>query len=583
MYRIPTLITSVVLLSSSAIGQHSQRASVDSLGAQSNGAAFAAALSTTGRYVAFVSAASNLVPFDTNGTWDVFVHDSQLGTTRRVSVDSAGLQLNGASGVPPFSPSELSSELAISGDGRRIAFLSEASNLPGSVNFATQVYVRDLEPGTTILASVNLNGGGASDGADSVVISGDGRHVVFTSRSIDLVVNDITPNTSDIYVRDLSTQTTVLLASASSTSGNSITVSQPCISQTGRYVAFHRFQQFTSPTFFHIGDIFVVDRDSDADGVFDELGATSTINVTQSGPDVFRFQPSISATGRYLTYLDGQQTIYRYDRDADGDGVLDEPGATSEQSWPNPFQGASPTYPRSPITSDGRYFAYLALPPGSQVPPIEQLVIHDVLAGTDRIVSYGSTTGEAAQNEPGTSVIALCADGSRAAYDCLASNLVPNDTNAVADVFLFRLDQPDCLGTGTYCTGAPNSVGLGALIGWAGSLSIADDNFVLTATGLPPNTAGLFLYGPDQQQVPFGNGYLCVAPGSAGLFRIGAAQANALGQVVRPLYLHAPPMNGGPGAVGAGSAWNFQFWYRNPAGGGAGFNTTDALRAVFCP
>ena len=76
------------------------------------------ALSADGRYVAFHSIATNLVAGDTNATWDVFVHDRQTGITERLSVDSSGSQGNACSMRP-----------AISGDGRYVAFLSDATNL----------------------------------------------------------------------------------------------------------------------------------------------------------------------------------------------------------------------------------------------------------------------------------------------------------------------------------------------------------------------------------------------------------------------------------------------------------------------
>ena len=105
-------------------------------------------MSADGRYVAFQSDASNLVPGDTNHSTDVFVRDLRSGTTRRVSVATDGTQANGDS----FSP-------AISADGRYVAFVSDASNLvPGDTNHSTDVFVRDLRLGTTQRVSVAADG-----------------------------------------------------------------------------------------------------------------------------------------------------------------------------------------------------------------------------------------------------------------------------------------------------------------------------------------------------------------------------------------------------------------------------------------
>ena len=98
-----------------------ERVSVDSTGAQANAASieqFCPALSSDGRFVAFESDATNLVPGDTNGVADVFVRDRLTATTERVSVDSAGAQANDRSDFP-----------AISADGSVVAFVSTATNL----------------------------------------------------------------------------------------------------------------------------------------------------------------------------------------------------------------------------------------------------------------------------------------------------------------------------------------------------------------------------------------------------------------------------------------------------------------------
>jgi Tol biopolymer transport system component len=134
------------------------RVSVASDGAESNssvGSVYAskpAAISADGRYIAFPSWASNLVPGDTNRLPDVFVRDRQTGTTERVSVASDRTQTD--------SPSELP---AISADGRYVAFASEARTLvPGDANSALDVFLRDRSAGQTMRVSVALDGGTAT-------------------------------------------------------------------------------------------------------------------------------------------------------------------------------------------------------------------------------------------------------------------------------------------------------------------------------------------------------------------------------------------------------------------------------------
>jgi hypothetical protein len=141
-------------------------------------------------------------------------------------------------------------------------------------------------------------------------------------------------------------------------------------------------------------------------------------------------------------------------------------------------------------------------------------------------------------------------------------------------------DECECLAE-SYCQGAPNSAGPGASIGWTGSLSIAANAFDLTVSGCPPGKPGLFFYGLAQAYLPFGNGFLCVG-GST--FRLGPAVITSPGgTAVRNLDFTVPPASAGPGQIGPFSNWSFQFWYRDPSAGGAGFNLSDALSVTFCP
>jgi hypothetical protein len=129
----------------------------------------------------------------------------------------------------------------------------------------------------------------------------------------------------------------------------------------------------------------------------------------------------------------------------------------------------------------------------------------------------------------------------------------------------------------TGCVAAPNSVGPGALMSWGGSSSIASNDLTLVASGCPTSAAGLFYSGQGTAQVPFGNGFRCIGGPTV---RLGIVNANLFGDAVLALDLNAWP---GGAPVQAGETHRFQLWYRNPAGGGAGFNLSDRLDVRFCP
>ncbi|MEQ8764986.1 MAG: calcium-binding protein [Planctomycetota bacterium] len=167
--------------------------SVDSSGLLGNGTSTAPALSPDGRFVAFHSSAENLVPGDTGSTpYDVFVHDRSTPTTFRVSVDSSGAEANGSSTWP-----------AISADGRYVAFQSQATNLvPGDTNGDDDVFVHDTLTGKTVRVSVHSSGAEGDDRSQRAAISADGRFTAFFSDAGNLVPND-TNRARDIFVRDL--------------------------------------------------------------------------------------------------------------------------------------------------------------------------------------------------------------------------------------------------------------------------------------------------------------------------------------------------------------------------------------------
>ncbi len=147
------------------------RISVSSSGVQANGESLEADISSTGRYVVFSSASTNLIASDTNGKYDIFLKDVQTGAIQLVSVTQGGTQANGNS----FSPN-------VSADGHFVVFRSEASNFAaGDTNGFGDVFVKDMVTGA--LQAISILPNGTPDTGSDPAISADGQFIVFSSDS----------------------------------------------------------------------------------------------------------------------------------------------------------------------------------------------------------------------------------------------------------------------------------------------------------------------------------------------------------------------------------------------------------------
>jgi len=205
-----------------------ERVSVGGDGRGGDGLSAGAALSGDGRFVAFASLASNLVPDDTNGVADVFLRDRAAGTTERVSVGADAAQADGSS----------FGQVSISADGRFVAFRSFAANLVADdTNGVTDVFVRDREAGTTERVSVGVHGQGAGM-SFWPSLSADGDAVAFASAADNLVAHDAN-RAIDVFVRNRSAQTTERISTAHpGRESTNASVGFPMLSGDGAVVAF---------------------------------------------------------------------------------------------------------------------------------------------------------------------------------------------------------------------------------------------------------------------------------------------------------------------------------------------------------
>ena len=347
-----------------------------------NSASVLPAVSADGRYVAYYSSASNLVPDDTNGFMDVFVWDRASGSTTRITDG------NGMSRLP-----------SISADGRYVVFDSMASNLvPDDTNGFMDVFVWDRATGTTTRIT---NG---NDESGDAVISADGGSITFDSQASNLVPDDTNGFKRDVFVWDADTGTTTRITDSVwyteeySLSGG--------ISADGSYVTFSSLSSTLVPddTNNH-WDVFVWDA------------VTGAITRLSDGA---AYHPRISSDGRFVTYnaMWGTDHVFVWDSTT---------GTTTRVTDGTDGASLAPT-----ISGDGRYVTFQSgasnLVPGD-ANGVWDVFVWDRLTGTTTRI----TDGDADSTNP-----AVSSDGGLITFSSDAGNLVADDTNAARDVFVWQ-------------------------------------------------------------------------------------------------------------------------------------------------
>jgi Tol biopolymer transport system component len=360
---------------------------VSDSGAYGNGDSFGASISDDGRYVAFTSAATNLVPHDTATVFDVFVHDRVKNHTERVSLASNGQNGNA-----------MSFRAEISGNGRYVAFTSLASNLvPGTTHHGSNVFVYDRVRHKLEQESLNSKGVQADADTQAPSISADGRYVSFPSQA-----DNLDPRATDrkwnVYVRDRVRGTTTLasfgiknMATGSAPPGapkpqapakdahgqipTSTTITAQgslggTLSPDGRFVAFGSWiKSATGPSL----GLFLHNM---------ATGTTERIDVSDAGAPsngLTFFMCSISAGGRYVAFASQASNLV--------------PGDTNN-TW--------------------------------------DIFVHDRTLNTTRRISVSAA---GAQSNGESAYPAISSDGHTVVFISAASNLIPNDTNGQMDVF----------------------------------------------------------------------------------------------------------------------------------------------------
>jgi Tol biopolymer transport system component len=412
-----------------------ERVSVSSGGAQASQGTYNSlglGFSSDGRFVAFTSVSPDLVAGDTNNSYDIFLRDRLNATTERISLTSAGAQSNAHSYRPE-----------VSDDGRYVVFDSDASLIPSDVNLSRDVYLRDRQAAVTTCISVTPAGGlPAYPGySESPSISHDGRFVAFTSHAVELVAGDPNAIVPDVFVRDLQASTTHVVdvptggAPANGPSGDAWTYTRVAVASGGRAVSFESVAtNLVVDDTNGVRDVFVRDYDlcwiervSIATGGAQANGA--------SGED----STSISADGRFVAFESLATNLVAGDTNASRDVfVRDRQNATTARVSVG-FGGVQANnHSWNPaLSADGRYVAFDSWASnliGADSAGNIDVFVRDLQLGTTECVSvYYAFPAPANLNSQYASI---SADGRYVAFESLASNIVPGDTNARRDVFV---------------------------------------------------------------------------------------------------------------------------------------------------
>lgn len=445
-----------------------ERVSLTSSGAEADGDCRSTSISDDGRFVVFESVATNLVAGDTNEKSDVFVRDRSSGQTRCLSTTPAGTPSNG-----------WSYRASISADGSHAAFVSRATNLvrPDANGTSADVYVVALESGVCERASVSSTGAGGNHPSERAAMSGDGRFVAFASTATNLVEGAPLAGPNRIYVRDRAAGTTVHVSASASGGFPNGSCEMPTISRDGDVVAFHSTAS----------DLVESDANDTLDVFVRDVARASTELV------------SVATTGVQANDVSSQPSL-------------------------------------SPDGSQVAFASYATnLGAGADTNDVEDVFLHDRTGGSTRRVS-GTSSGQLGNARSTLGTGCRVANGGVVAFDSLASNLVGAATDVRWDVFVREcLDEvftPYCFGTKEACpcgndpgelAGCANSQSeTGAVLAATGLSSVGGDTLTLSVQGAPSFAAVLFIQGDatvsSDLGVPFGDGLRCTG---GALLRLG--------------------------------------------------------------
>ncbi|MBZ0254041.1 MAG: hypothetical protein K8I02_11940, partial [Candidatus Methylomirabilis sp.] len=336
-------------------------------GAEADDSATSVGISGDGRYAVLETRADNIVPA-VGGTNELstYVRDLATGVTELVSINTSGIRVDGET------PS-------ISFDGRFIAFTSSDKPLVvEDTNNARDVFVldRDMNGDGTfddpvmLRASVQTGGAQVTSGNSfNPRISADGRWVAFDSDSAQLVAGD-SNNRRDVFVHDLQTVTTVRVSLTTGGGQGSANATDPAISGDGRFVVFQSNSAFTPEASNNVSHVFLRDRDTDEDGIYDEADGVSTTlmsrNAAGNPNEETAYNARVSVDGTAVAFTSSADNLVPGDNNNRLDTfvrdlVLDEivrASVTSDGAQVPDGGGDAPLIRTVGLSMDGRFTAF---------------------------------------------------------------------------------------------------------------------------------------------------------------------------------------------------------------------------------
>jgi len=558
----------IAVLAAPGLSQaQTERISLSTSGGDPNSDVIAPVCSDDGRYVAFSSLATNLVLGDANGDSDVFVRDRVTGTTSLVSLSTGGQQADDFSNQP-----------AISGDGRRIAFMSKADNLvAGHSNTFGDIYLRDLPTQTTTLVTGATGGVIIDVSEDMAHLSHDGDRITFASPASLGVPGQL----AEIWVFEVSTGTTTLVSDvpAGSTTGpgnGHSTYAQ--ISADGQHVAFvSQASNLVTGDLNGKLDVFVRDLQTN----LTELASLDSAGVQANGNS---HRPSLSADGRFVAFesvgtnlvpgdTNGFPDVFVRDRQLGTTVRVSSASLALGGAQGDGFSGYAD------LAGNGRHVVFTSfattLVPDDTNGALD-VFRHDLLSGTTARVSVSSAGAQAnaLSEDP-----EITSDGRLIVFPSKAWNLAPGDNNGLRDIYLRDLGAP---APESYCSAKANSQGCTPSISFTGSSSLALGDLHVGAQGVLNQKNGLLFWGLTPAALPFQGGTRCV---SAPLVRtpLQASGGNPLPADCSGSYdLHWSAGYTAAKGLTAGDTVYSQYWSRDGASP-SGTGLTDALVVTFQP